>query len=227
MIKRKIRSLASSLQNLTFCESYFTQEENLKKEKICKGAIYFLKAFKLDKDRLILNTGQRVRISKIRFSHTKNLKDFDTSYNGVNFKVLNTPSGVCIQYFYELMSLDSNGLQSVEVSKKDYNFNPEYLLSNGLPNILKEYTASEIEQIAIFGIKPSKKELDRKEKRMAIRSLMESNKKLLHKIKEYASYERNKDKLFNIVSSSYNVNGEELKKSIKDFESSLNLYTRY
>jgi len=222
----KIKRLQESLNMLPSDCSYTAAAKKLTKERLCKSALYFTKGLNLDKDVLVLPTGQRIRLCKLNFVNNQELKDADSNWNGVNFKIINTSSGVTVQYSFDSMRFLKDGKPSIRNTELAYDFDPSQLIGHGMIDFLRENTPREIEAMAIYGISPSKKELEIAAEKAKIKSSMESSKQILSDLRKCAAYERNRESLLKLAGLSSTLNSEKLKKSVDDLQWNINLYSK-
>lgn len=222
----KIKRLQESLNMLPSAYSYAANEKKKRNQSLCKSALYFIKGLNLEKDVLVLPTGQRIRLCKLNFVNNQELKDTDSSWNGVNFKVINTDSRVTVQYSFDSMRYLKDGKPSIINTEVAYDFNPSLLIGHGMIDFLRDYTSREIEAMAIYGISPSKKELETAAERAKIESSIKSSKQILSDLRKCAAYERNRDSLLKLAGLSSSLNSEKLKKSVDNLQWSINLYSK-
>lgn len=201
-LREKIRKLPT--------ENSYEREEKEKKVKLCRGVIYLLKCFNIERNVMILPTGQRIRLSKIDFRYQSNIKKPTHSWGGVNFSLNIHLGAVTIFYSFDIPE-----------ERNNYGFEPDCMISNGLSGMLKYLSVSEIEQVAFFGVRPNIQVIEANKKRKEYQSRLNTLNEISSHVNKYKAYERNKTGLYSLVQGAGRLTNQELQRALSSYNCSL------
>ncbi len=226
-VRQVIDNTQLQLWNLPVTDTRFNELKRADSKELSVQLIPIIKCFKRDGNRLIMPSGARIRLSKLRFEFVESIDNPDYEWNDISFKVVENTS--IIQYTFSLIYPDKNDKPSLEETEKEYNFSVDFLRRRcqDAMSLLAYKTNDEIEATAIYGVKAPKIDAKLEVQRSNLKHRIETYRELLKHLNLVVAIERSKDDLNNAFSGYHSLkNFKDVEKSLKSFESTFNIYKR-
>lgn len=226
-VRKAIDYTQTQLWTLPVTDTRFDELKRADSKELSVNLIPIIKCFKRDGNRLVMPSGARIRLSKLRFKFVESLDKPDYEWNDISFKVVKNTS--TILYSFGLIYPDSNGKPSQEETEKEYHFSGGFISKrfNDAMSLLKYKTNAEIEATAIYGVKAPKVDVKLELKRTQLKDQIETYREILRQLNLIAAIERSKDSLDNAFSGNHGMKSfKDVEASLKSFKSTFNIYSK-